>query len=46
MTGYFLVMWWLIVGMLNLCSKNEISKLSYFLVWLVAMACLICHFLM
>lgn len=37
---------WLILGAINLCSKNEISKLSYFCVWTIAMAGLIKHFFM
>ena len=34
MFDIFLLIVWLITGVLNLCSK-EISKLSYFLVWIV-----------
>ena len=45
MIGIILTAGWLIVGAINLCSKNEISKLSYFLVWSVAMAGLINHYL-
>ena len=41
-----LVIGWLICGAMNLCSKNEISKLQYFLVWTVAMNGLIRFLLM
>jgi hypothetical protein len=46
MTGIIITAGWLVVGVINLCSKDEISKLSYFLVWSVAMTGLFCHFFM
>lgn len=41
-----IVVGWFFIGVLNLCSKEKISKLSYFLVWSVAMTGLIYRFLM
>lgn len=41
MIGIILTIGWMIIGAWNLCSKDEISKLSYFVVWSVAMAGLI-----
>ena len=46
MIGIILVVGWFVVGVLNLCSKTEVSKMSYFLVWSVAMCGLIYRFLM
>ena len=37
MVDVILLCFWLIAGVLNLCSK-EISKLSYFLAWIVVIA--------
>lgn len=30
-----LLIFWLIIGMVNLCSPAPISKFSYFLVWTI-----------
>ena len=40
MFDVILLCFWLITGVLNLCSK-EISKLSYFLVWSLVIVYLI-----
>ena len=33
MPNIVLLIFWLIIGMVNLCSSAPISKFSYFLVW-------------
>ena len=37
----FLVIIWVLIGVINLAVSNDISKKSYFLVWLVLIANLI-----
>ena len=46
MIGIILTAGWLIIGAINLCSKQEISKFSYLCVWSLAMAYMIHHFFM
>ena len=31
--NFVLLIGWVLIGCLNLCSKREISKFSYFAVW-------------
>ena len=44
MFGVLIVGAWIGIGLINLCGKNEISKLSYLAVWSVAIAGLIYRF--
>lgn len=34
MFNIVLLVFWIIIGLVNLCSSEPISKLSYFLVWI------------
>ena len=46
MIGIILTVGWMIIGAINLCSNNGISKLSYFITWSVLMVSLINHYFM
>lgn len=35
MLDIVLLVCWIIIGLVNLCSSEPISKLSYFLVWIL-----------
>ena len=38
MFNIILLIFWIVLGMCNLCSSSPISKLSYFCTWIVVVA--------
>ena len=38
MFDFIMLILWVVVGMLNLCSSGQISKVSYFCIWITVLS--------